>query len=166
MPTRAYLLLGSNLGDRDQLLYIARVRIEILAGRIAAASPLYETSAWGKTDQPDFLNQVFAIDTSLEPKVLLSTLLAIERSMGRTRQEKWGPRPIDIDILLYGDRVVNEPDLVIPHPSLPERRFALTPLHDVAPALRHPVLGKTVRKLLEECKDLSDVKAIPNRPGS
>lgn len=157
---RTYLLLGSNLGDRQVMLQAARVRLEILVGPIVGASQVYETAAWGKTDQSAFLNRVVAIDTVLEPAVLLATILAIESSLGRVRKEKWEPRAIDIDILVYGDEVINKTDLVVPHPAMPERRFVLTPLAEIAPELNHPVLNKSMTQLLNECSDNLEVKVV------
>jgi 2-amino-4-hydroxy-6-hydroxymethyldihydropteridine diphosphokinase len=158
MSIRTYLLLGSNLGDRKLMLQAARTRIEVLAGPVVASSALYETAAWGKTDQPSFLNQALAIDTTLEPTLLLTTLLAIERSMGRIRAEKWDARPIDIDILFYDDQVIQRADLVIPHPAMAERRFVLEPLNEIASEFKHPESGLTVNQLLEQCADPLEVR--------
>lgn len=123
-------------------------------------SSLYETAAWGKTDQPDFLNQIVGIHTKLTPAVLLSTLQAIENSLGRERKGTGGPRPIDIDILLYGEQVIQEPDLTIPHASMADRRFALTPLAELVPDLVHPVSKKTIAQMLQECQDQLEVKRV------
>ncbi len=135
----------------------ARVRIGLLAGKIAASSALYETAAWGNTEQPPFLNQVIALDTTLDARLLLTTILSVEKSLGRIRTTQWAPRTIDIDILLYGDEVIHDPELTVPHPALPERRFALTPLTEIAPDLKHPVLQKTISELVADCKDTLSV---------
>lgn len=154
---RAFVLLGSNEGERATYLENARFRISQLAGKLFAASSIYETAAWGKEDQASFLNQVVGIETSLSPRLLLETLLAIEDSLGRTRTEKWAARTIDLDILFYGDQVVEEPGLVIPHPAIEQRRFTLVPLAEVAPVFIHPVLKKSMKELLVECNDPLEV---------
>ncbi len=154
---RSFVLLGSNKGDRDTYLENARFRISLLAGKLFTASSIYETAAWGKEDQAPFLNQVVGIETSLAPGLLLETLLAIETSLGRTRTEKWATRTIDLDILFYGDQVVDEPGVFIPHPAIEQRRFTLVPLAEVAPAFIHPVLKKSMEELLVECNDPLEV---------
>ena len=152
----AFLLLGGNLGDREATLAQAREAIGVL-GSISKASSLYETAAWGKTDQPAFLNQALELRTTLSARQLLRRLLKIEKKMGRERLEKYGPRIIDIDILLFNNEVHTYPLLKLPHPELPNRRFALAPLAEIAPDLVHPVLKKTIKEMLEECRDELEV---------
>jgi 2-amino-4-hydroxy-6-hydroxymethyldihydropteridine diphosphokinase len=152
-----YLLLGSNLGDRQGHLRICLVRLSTL-GKITATSSIYETKAWGKQDQPDFLNQVVELKTNEDPDELLSLILAIELDMGRVRQEQWGSRIIDIDILLFGQLTLDTPRLKIPHPHLHQRRFALTPLTEIAPNFNHPTFRKTTTELLKQCSDTLEVK--------
>jgi 2-amino-4-hydroxy-6-hydroxymethyldihydropteridine diphosphokinase len=156
----SYLLIGGNQGDRLARLATARDYIMAAGGDIQLASALYETAAWGKTDQPDFVNQALKVATSQEAPAWLLTLLGIEEKMGRRRQEKYGPRIIDIDILFFNNSILREPQLTIPHPEIQNRRFALTPLEEIAPFLIHPVLGKSIRELLAECTDTLAVKQI------
>jgi 2-amino-4-hydroxy-6-hydroxymethyldihydropteridine diphosphokinase len=150
---RVFLLLGSNLGERQRNLASATELINLNAGQIVRASRVYITKAWGKTDQPDFYNQVLEILTRLEPESLLETLLDIEHQLGRIRQEKWGERLIDIDILLFGNEQHITPTLVIPHPQMHNRLFTLTPLAEIAGTVVHPVLNKSIDELLTECQD-------------
>jgi 2-amino-4-hydroxy-6-hydroxymethyldihydropteridine diphosphokinase len=143
--TIAYVGLGANLGDREGTILAA---VTELPG-VVAVSPLRETDPVGVTDQPQFLNGVVALETELAPRELLDLLLAVERRLGRERRERWGPRTIDLDLLLYGDEVIDEDGLTVPHPRLSERRFVLEPLADLAPKLVVPGLGG-VEELLAE----------------
>jgi 2-amino-4-hydroxy-6-hydroxymethyldihydropteridine diphosphokinase len=147
----AYVGLGSNLGDREERLAAAvRLLDESPAVRVARRSPIYETTPWGPiTDQPDFLNAVCEITTTLAPRPLLLRLLAIEAALGRERRGSPGPRVVDLDLLLYGDRIVDETGLRVPHPRLHERAFVLAPLCDLAPDYVHPRLGVLLRVLCE-----------------
>ncbi len=125
-----------------------------------SVSGLYQTAAWGLADQPDFYNQVIELETALDPATLMQTLLTIETRLGRIRTVKMGPRTIDIDILLFGSEVINTNLLTVPHPFLPVRRFALMPLAEIAPAVVHPVLQKTVLQMLADCPDQLNVHKI------
>jgi 2-amino-4-hydroxy-6-hydroxymethyldihydropteridine diphosphokinase len=154
----AYLLIGGNLGNRPVYLQQAIDQIEASCGIILRRSSVYETAAWGNTNKPSFYNQALIVETMLEPAHLIRQLLAIEEAMGRRRDIKMGPRIIDLDILLIDDLIMQLPTLVLPHPALPQRRFALTPLAEVAPELVHPVLHKTISQLLEECTDELNVQ--------
>jgi 2-amino-4-hydroxy-6-hydroxymethyldihydropteridine diphosphokinase len=153
MSTLSYLLLGSNLGDRPARLAQARTFLAASAGEIVAASSIYETAAWGVEDQPDFLNQVLAIDTALAPEELLAACQAAEQAQGRQRTLHWGPRSLDVDILFFGHEVIATPTLTVPHPALHCRRFTLIPLAELAPQLMHPQLQRTIAELLADCLD-------------
>jgi 2-amino-4-hydroxy-6-hydroxymethyldihydropteridine diphosphokinase len=156
----AYLLIGGNLGNRSANLQKAVFNIEQTCGKIVQSSAIYETSAWGLTQQPAFYNQALMLSTQLSPHGLMQALLTIELQMGRTREIKMGPRVIDLDILLI-DQLVQHTDLLqLPHPSLPMRRFALLPLAEIAPDLMHPILEKSILTLLEICPDTLDVQKL------
>jgi 2-amino-4-hydroxy-6-hydroxymethyldihydropteridine diphosphokinase len=156
MPT-VYLALGSNLGDREKNLRDALERISKFA-HVTHVSSIYETEPWGVKDQPWFLNLVCEATTKLSPVDLLRHAKKIEIEMGRTEAVRFGPRPIDIDILLY-DRVIRlDPALTIPHPRLHERAFVLVPLAEIAPTLVHPRLRVTIRKLLAQLESKEEVK--------
>jgi len=149
----AFLLIGGNLGDRLGNLAQARIAIAAHCGTIASTSAIYETAAWGLEEQPPFLNQALALQTFSKPHTLLQCLLEVEKSLGRVREKKYGPRLIDIDILLYDAIVLNTSNLKIPHPELQNRRFALTCLADIAPGVMHPLFQKSIATLLAECTD-------------
>jgi 2-amino-4-hydroxy-6-hydroxymethyldihydropteridine diphosphokinase len=148
---QVFLGLGSNLGDRAKNIRRAVELIGSIGGtRVVSVSSLYETEPVGYADQPDFINAATEIETALTPRGLLCEIKGIERSMGRKETFRFGPRLIDIDILLFGDLIVDEPDLVIPHPRMLERRFVLVPLVEIAPQAIHPVSGETVSSHLKK----------------
>jgi 2-amino-4-hydroxy-6-hydroxymethyldihydropteridine diphosphokinase len=151
-----YIALGSNIGDRLQNLQAA---IDAMPPQVIvqSASKIYETAPWGVLDQPDFLNQVLEVETDLSPEALLAFIKNIEAKLGRQQTIRYGPRRIDLDILFYEERVMDVQGLQIPHPRLHDRAFVLVPLADLAPDLRHPQTGKTIRELLAQL-DTSDVK--------
>jgi 2-amino-4-hydroxy-6-hydroxymethyldihydropteridine diphosphokinase len=168
---RAFVALGSNLGDREALLAFAVEELRASEGvRVVSLSPIYETDPVGPPPQGPYLNAVAALDTTLDPRALLRRLLAIEARAGRVRTRlRNEARPLDLDLLLHGERVMRDPDLVLPHPRLHERAFALEPLCDLAPDLRHPVLGATIAELARRVRDpravrrLADGSTILNR---
>jgi 2-amino-4-hydroxy-6-hydroxymethyldihydropteridine diphosphokinase len=153
-----YLGLGSNLGDRDAQLRNAIASLQAKGVAVRRCASLYSTEPRDFEDQPWFLNTVVEVRTLLEPEQLLQECLAIERAAGRLRDRSKGPRPIDIDILLYKDRLVDAPDLVIPHPRYRDRRFVLTPLAELAPDLADPASGLTMQQLLDMCSDSGVVR--------
>lgn len=154
------LLIGTNVGDRQENLAEARKQLQEKLGELISSSAIYETAAWGKTDQDSFYNQVLIVNTNLSPEAALETILNIEQSMGRQRTVKWSPRLIDIDILFYGDRIINSAELIIPHPFIQERRFTLVPLAELNPTGLHPLSGKSMQQLLEEVNDPLSVHKV------
>ncbi|WP_316749824.1 2-amino-4-hydroxy-6-hydroxymethyldihydropteridine diphosphokinase [Pedobacter gandavensis] len=156
-----YLLLGSNLGDREELLNDAVVQIGKQVGEVFAQSSFYETAAWGKTDQPSFINLAVGLKTGLSALEVLKAVLGIEAELGRVRKEKWGARLIDIDVMFYGDEIVDMgEELQIPHPQLQHRKFVLVPLAEIAGGLIHPVIGKRVSEILAILEDNLTVTKI------
>lgn len=149
MPNLVYLSLGSNMGDREKNLRDAIVRLERTA-RVIAVSSFYETEPVDFTEQAWFLNCALALETAQTAEKLMRRILQMESAMGRQRLQKKGPRIIDIDILLFSGQIIDSPELTVPHPAMPQRRFVLEPLAEIAPALRHPVLDKTIAELLSE----------------
>lgn len=157
---KVYLLLGSNLGNSRKQLEKATRFISKKIGSVQRSSAIYQTAAWGKTDQPDFLNQVIIVNTKLAAIQTMQAILAIEAAMGRIRTEKNAPRVIDIDILYFNKVIINVPTLEIPHPFLHIRRFVLIPLNELSPNFIHPALKQTNHRLLLTCPDKLDVKKI------
>jgi 2-amino-4-hydroxy-6-hydroxymethyldihydropteridine diphosphokinase len=153
-----YLSLGSNVGDREANLARAIEELARRGGRIIRRSSFYETEPLEIRDQEWFLNCAVEAETALTPHQLITVLLEIESEMGRHRGIKYGPRNIDMDILLFGANVVNTPDLIIPHPRMAERRFVLVPMNEIASNARHPVLDKTIGELLNSTTDKSVVR--------
>jgi len=159
--TIAYLLLGGNLGDRRKNLEMAIELLDREAGDVISVSSLYETAAWGKENQPDFLNQAVALNTNLAAVQLLDKALEIEQKLGRVRMEKWGERLIDIDLILFGDEVIDlDGRLQIPHPQMQNRKFVMMPLAEIAPYVKHPVLGKTILEIAQNISDSLEVNKL------
>lgn len=156
----AYILLGTNLGDRIQNLEQARHEISRTIGAVVTRSAIYKTAPWGNTAQPDFYNQIITLRSSLSPYHALDQLHLIEENMGRNRHEKWGPRIIDIDILFWGDVIVSDDNLTLPHPRITERKFVLIPLLELKADLIHPLSGLTVRQHLKLCTDTLSVEKL------
>ncbi len=156
----AYLLIGGNLGKKKENLLRAKELIGENCGPIQNISSLYETDAWGNTNQPTFLNQVLQIQTLLNARQLIRKILKLEKLMGRVRKEKLAPRIIDIDILFFNEEIHDLRFLKIPHAEINKRRFVLVPLAEIAPELVHPVFKKKISQLLDECEDNLPVKKI------
>ena len=150
-------MIGGNLGDRQKLLQKAENLITTYCGAIIKASSIYESEAWGMTDQASFLNRLLVINTSLSPFDLLENMLAIENLLERKRVEKWGPRTMDIDLLFYNDQIIETEKLTVPHPFIGSRRFVLEPLVEVASEFLHPIEKKTMKELLHSCNDTCQV---------
>jgi 2-amino-4-hydroxy-6-hydroxymethyldihydropteridine diphosphokinase len=155
----AYLLLGGNMGDRLSIIAKAITLIQASCGRVVEKSSLFESAPWGFEDKNQFINQVIMIETAMPAKDLLQNLLDIELSLGRVRNNaaNYSSRYIDIDILFFNDAVINEQNLIIPHPLLQERKFTLLPLNEIASDFIHPVYKKTIHELLNECNDNLEV---------
>jgi 2-amino-4-hydroxy-6-hydroxymethyldihydropteridine diphosphokinase len=152
MPV-VYLLTGGNIGNTEQQLSNAARIINLRVGNVIEKSALYKTEPWGNKQQQFFLNQVLMVQTDMQPELLMRELLEIEKSMGRMREEKWEPRIIDIDMLLYDNLILETALLTIPHPHMHERNFVLVPLSEIAPQLMHPLLHQTIIQLLWNSPD-------------
>jgi len=162
---KVYLLLGSNIGKREIYLSEAIKIISEKIGKVVAQSSVYTTEPWGNVDQNDFLNEAICIKTKLAAKELLDKILGIEKQLGRSRIHnsesginRWKPRKIDIDILFFNDEIIDDENLIVPHPHLHKRRFALVPLNEIAKEFIHPVFKKTISELISTCFDILDVK--------
>ncbi len=155
-----FLLLGSNLGERELLLQKAINEINENIGPVIKQSSIYETQSWGLENEPNYLNQVISAKTNLAANAVLINVLAIEKKLGRERYEKWGSRLIDIDILFFNDEVIEQAELLVPHPHLHKRRFTLEPLAEIAPNLLHPKLNKTIMELKSILDDNLVVKKL------
>lgn len=154
-----YMLLGSNLGDRELMMRRAVEMIEAEIGEVSARSALYETEPWGNTDQPAFMNMAVAVQTLLPAIEVLECALKIELELGRVRAARWGSRTIDIDLIFYAEEVIAiEGKLTVPHPEMQNRRFVLEPLAEIAPDYTHPVLNKKVKDLLQSLNDNTAVE--------
>ena len=157
-----YIGLGANLGDRAAALNAACAELAKLPGtKLQMGSPVYETVPVGNTEQPVFLNAVVSLETILEPPALLREAKRIESALGRQHRDRWGPREIDIDLLLYDGLVYTDDTVTVPHPEMDSRRFVLVPLRDIAPDLVHPVNGRTVVELAAACPAQGGIKRTP-----
>jgi len=150
---KSYLLIGGKMGNREGYLGAARQQIEEFCGQIRKVSSLFQTAAWGLEDQDAFLNQALFLQTDFDAHQLLQKLLWIEEQLGRKREMKYGPRIIDIDILLFNDDVIKTEGLTVPHPQMQNRRFVLAPLAEIAGEIIHPVFCETIYQLLADCPD-------------
>lgn len=160
---KLYILLGGNLGNKQKVFSDARARLNQQVGTITNQSAVYETEPWGFESPDLFWNQAIGIQTNLSADEVLIQTKQIEQELGRIRKEhQYSSRMIDIDILFYGDQIINRENLIIPHPRIQERKFALVPLNEIAPELIHPVFHKSIRQLLEESTDPLKVSPIPN----
>ena len=148
-----YLQIGSNIGDRNHYIDRAKKQIEKKIGKIHASSKIYETQAWGIRSQRDFLNVVIKVSTNFDPNKILKISQQIESDLGRIRKEKWGERCIDIDILFINNEIIKLKNLTVPHPHIQDRKFILRPLCDIASNLKHPIIKKDIKELLECCTD-------------
>ena len=157
-----YLLLGSNLGDRKALIKEASALLVKDVGKIIRTSAIYETAAWGVEGLPDYLNQVLEVETGLLPENILNKTQQIEEKLHRVRTNKWHSRTIDIDILFYGDSVINTHNLKIPHPEIQNRLFTLAPLDELIPTYIHPILRTTIHELRLHVNDDLPVKIYPD----
>lgn len=159
MKSKVTLILGGNRGDRELLLNAA-VKSITDRNTLLLKSSVYETEAWGGIAEGPFLNQVIQVKSSFDPMTFLGFIQKIEIDLGRRRDEHWGDRTMDIDVLFWNDRIIDTPELKIPHPYMSQRKFVLVPLAEILPEFVHPVLGKSTLELLKECQDQSEVRKV------
>jgi 2-amino-4-hydroxy-6-hydroxymethyldihydropteridine diphosphokinase len=157
---KVFIALGSNLGDRAENLKKAIHAIELNIGAIIRQSSVYKTQPWGNSNQPDYFNQVILVHSNMSPEECLFILSSVERQMGRIREERWGSRIIDLDLLYVDDIILHTEKLTLPHPGIAQRRFVLVPLVEIAPDIVHPQLQKNQRQLLNDCSDSLEVKLL------
>jgi len=157
---RIFLITGGNIGDRNKNLETAAALVENRIGIIKKSSKIYQTDAWGITDQPAFYNQIHIVESELAAKEVLQKILKIEEEMGRVRTIKNAARIIDVDILFFNDEIIKEQNLIVPHPQIINRRFVLVPLNEIVPHMVHPVFKKTISELLKACKDELNVSPM------
>jgi 2-amino-4-hydroxy-6-hydroxymethyldihydropteridine diphosphokinase len=156
---KAYIGFGSNMGEREHLIRSAAEGLDMLPDtKLVRISSLYDTKPVGDLEQPDYLNAVALVMTELDPRRLLWNLLLIESKLGRKRRRRWEARPIDLDLLFYGQAIIDEPDLIVPHPEAHERAFVLVPMSELAPDFVHPILGATVSEILKGLKPQGSVR--------
>ena len=160
MSTITYLSLGGNLGNTIEIFLNSMEILTKKVGKITQISSLYQTAAWGPIPQNDFINQVIEVETKLSAPKLMDILLEIELQQGRVRQERWGPRTLDLDIIFFGEQLISTENLEIPHPRMEDRKFVLIPMVEINPNLIHPISRKSIRQILLECKDECDCKII------
>ena len=157
-----FLMIGSNLGDRHNNLYLAIILIEERLGKVFRKSSVYETEPFGIKEQPSFLNKIISVLNDNNPQIILATILEIEKILGRERTVKWAERIIDIDILFFGNKIINESNLIIPHEGIEFRRFTLIPLDEIIPDFTHPKIHETIHEILEVCNDSLAVVMVGN----
>lgn len=162
MNRKVILSLGSNLGDRMLNIRNAEDLIESAIGVIESRSGYYETAPWGKLDQQDFINSAVSLNTDDMPSELLVKIQEIEKTLGRKKLEKWGPRIIDIDIIFYADWIVKKQHLMIPHPQIHRRNFVMAPILDIEKNIMHPKLNKAIEELYLDSSDKCEVKKLPD----
>ncbi len=163
MQQRVLLSIGSNLSDRIKNCRNAIERLNRTEDvRVVRCSSFYETSPWGRKAQPDFVNCAVELLTGLSPWQMLGLVKSIEKELGRTEGERWSPRPIDLDIILWEDKIIDHEKLKVPHPLMQKRRFVLVPLAEIAPDWIDPLTGKTIRELLKACKDTEKTRKVSN----